>query len=124
MSCTRLLKQVEAGIAHGCELCHYRAMTHLLKADEIVRQLTDLPAWAYLGDTLHRDVEAPEFLEAIRIVDEVAVIAEQMEHHPDIDIRWRKLTFALSTHSAKGVTQLDIELAHRIEEIAAEHGAR
>ena len=46
-----------------------------------------------------------------------------MDHHPDIDIRWRTLVFGLSTHSAGGVTQLDVELAHRISALAAEHGA-
>jgi 4a-hydroxytetrahydrobiopterin dehydratase len=46
-----------------------------------------------------------------------------MDHHPDIDIRWRTLHLTLSTHSAGGVTQLDIELAHRIDECCAQHGA-
>ena len=88
-----------------------------------MRQLGDLPDWAWDGDALHRDLVAPTFAAAISIVTEVADVAEQMDHHPDIDIRWKRLSFALSTHTAKGVTQLDIELAHRIEEIAAEHEA-
>ena len=46
-----------------------------------------------------------------------------MDHHPDIDIRWRSVTFACVTHSAGGVTQRDIELAHRIADLAGEHGA-
>jgi 4a-hydroxytetrahydrobiopterin dehydratase len=46
-----------------------------------------------------------------------------MDHHPDIDIRWRSLTFVLSTHSAGGITQYDIELAHRIDAIVREHRA-
>jgi len=50
----------------------------------------------------------------------VAIEAEEMNHHPDMDIRWRTVTFTLSTHSAGGVTQLDIELAHRIRMIAEE----
>ena len=98
-------------------------MSRLLDAEEIVRQLADLPGWT--GDTanLSHRVTAPTFLEAIRIVDEVAEAAEAMNHHPDIDIRWRTLRFELSTHSAYGVTQLDIELAHRISAIATAHGA-
>ena len=98
-------------------------MARLLHADEIVRQLTGLPDWEWEGGALHRDVEAPDFPAAIRIVDEIADVAEQMDHHPDIDIRWRRLVFRLSTHSANGVTQLDIELAHRIDEITRDHGA-
>ena len=60
----------------------------------------------------------------IRIVDEVAVVAEELDHHPDVDIRWRDVTFALSTHSKGGVTDRDVELARRIDEIAERHGAR
>jgi 4a-hydroxytetrahydrobiopterin dehydratase len=99
-------------------------MSRRLHADEITRQLGDLPDWQFDGDALHCDKEAPDFPTAIRIVDEIAEVAEQMDHHPDIDIRWKRLVFALTTHSEKGVTQLDVELAHRIDEIAAEHRAR
>jgi 4a-hydroxytetrahydrobiopterin dehydratase len=53
------------------------------------------------------------------VVDRVAEVAEQLDHHPDIDIRWRTLTFACSTHSAGGVTDRDITLARRIDEIVA-----
>jgi 4a-hydroxytetrahydrobiopterin dehydratase len=59
----------------------------------------------------------------IRIVDDVAVVAEELDHHPDVDIRWRKVTFTLSTHSQGGVTGRDVELARRIDEIAQRHGA-
>ena len=48
-----------------------------------------------------------------------AEIAEEMNHHPDMDIRWRTVTFSLATHSAGGVTQLDVELAHRIDGVTA-----
>ena len=65
----------------------------------------------------------PAFLSPSRGVDEIAVIAEAMDHHPDLDIRWRTLRVALTTHDAGGVTQLDIELAHRIHEIATSLGA-
>jgi 4a-hydroxytetrahydrobiopterin dehydratase len=50
-------------------------------------------------------------------VDRVAKVAEEMDHHPDIDIRWRTLTFRCSTHSAGGVTTRDIALANRIDRI-------
>jgi 4a-hydroxytetrahydrobiopterin dehydratase len=94
-----------------------------LEAAELERQLADLPGWT--GDTagMARTVRAPDFLTGVRIVGEVAEIAEEMDHHPDIDIRWRTLRFGLSTHSAGGVTQLDVELAHRISAVASAHGA-
>jgi 4a-hydroxytetrahydrobiopterin dehydratase len=60
----------------------------------------------------------------IRIVDDVAVVAEELNHHPNVDIRWRDVTFTLSTHSEGGVTERDLELARRIDEIAARHGGR
>ena len=98
-------------------------MARRLDADELSRQLGDLPGWA--GDTagIARTVKAPDFLTGVRIVAEVAEAAEAMDHHPDIDIRWRTLLFGLSTHSAGGVTQLDVELAHRISAIATDLGA-
>ena len=57
------------------------------------------------------------------MVDEVAVAAEDMGHHPDIDIRWRTVKFVLSTHSEGGLTQLDVELAHRVAQASARFGA-
>ncbi len=98
-------------------------MSRLLEPEEIDRQLADLPGWARDGRTLFRTVEAPDFVTAIAIVDEVAVAAEAMNHHPDMDIRWRRVGFTLSTHSAGGLTQLDVELAHQISEIARARGA-
>ena len=56
-------------------------------------------------------------------MQEVAAAAETMDHHPDIDIRWRTVAFALSTHSEGGLTQLDVELAHQISQEAARKGA-
>ena len=98
-------------------------MSRRLDDEEIARQLADLPGWTGDGAGLERSYAFPEFLVLVRGVDEIAVVAEAMNHHPDLDIRWRTLHVGLSTHDAGGVTQLDIELAHRIEGIAASHGA-
>lgn len=98
-------------------------MSRLLEPEEIDRQLADLPGWASDGESLSRTVEAPDFMTAIAVVDDVAVAAEAMDHHPDIDVRWRRVGFTLSTHSAGGLTQLDVELAHQISEIARARGA-
>ena len=98
-------------------------MSRPLEPEEIARQLVDLPGWT--GDTtaIRRSYDFPDFPTAVRAVDETAVVAEAMDHHPDIDIRWRTLHLALSTHSAGGVTQLDVELAHRVHDIATALGA-
>ncbi len=98
-------------------------MARLLDVEEIDRQLAALPGWARDGASLRRAYELPDFLTAIRGVEDIAVHAEAMDHHPDIDIRWRTLRFTLSTHSAGGVTQLDVELAHQIHEVLTRLGA-
>jgi 4a-hydroxytetrahydrobiopterin dehydratase len=66
---------------------------------------------------LARTVSAPTFPEGIRWVTQVADAAERMDHHPDIDIRWRTLVFRLSTHDAGGITVLDFALAREIDAI-------
>ena len=99
-------------------------MTRLLSDEEVERQLQGLPAWSRAGDAIVARLKAPDFLTGIRLVDEAAEAAEQMDHHPDIDIRWRTTTWRLSTHSEGGLTQLDIELAHQISQAAERLGVR
>lgn len=98
-------------------------MARLLQDDEVDRQLGDLPGWSREGNAIRASYEAPDFPTGIRLVDEVAVEAEDMDHHPDVDIRWRTVTFVNSTHSEGGLTQLDVELAHRIAQAASRLGA-
>ena len=95
----------------------------LLTADEVDAAIRALPGWS--GDTsgIERTVECPSFEAAIRLVDAIAVVAEGMDHHPDMDIRWRNVRFAVSTHSAGGLTSRDIALAKRIDALAAAIGA-
>lgn len=94
-------------------------MSRRLTADEVQTQLAGLPGWQGDPAILRRSVEFPDFPTAISAIGEIAEIAEQMGHHPDMDVRWRTITFMLTTHDAGGVTQLDVELAHRISAIAA-----
>ncbi|MBB4920048.1 4a-hydroxytetrahydrobiopterin dehydratase [Streptosporangium saharense] len=94
----------------------------LLDDSAIERRLADLPGWRREGDEIRRTITARDFPSAIRVVDEVATEAERMNHHPDIDIRWRTLHLALSTHDAGGLTDLDFTLAARIDEIAEPYG--
>ncbi|MFE6056718.1 4a-hydroxytetrahydrobiopterin dehydratase [Kitasatospora sp. NPDC056446] len=87
-----------------------------LSEDEITAALAALPEWTREGDSIARTAETPSFPAAIRVVAAVAEQAESLDHHPDIDIRWRTLRFVLSTHSAGGLTGLDFTLAARIDE--------
>ncbi|NIL74247.1 4a-hydroxytetrahydrobiopterin dehydratase [Rhodococcus sp. B10] len=85
-----------------------------LSNSDIDDALTGLPGWTLDGQQIVRTVEMPTFPAAIEFVSRVADAAEAADHHPDIDIRWRKLTFRLSTHSAGGLTKKDVHLAHEI----------
>lgn len=97
-------------------------MPALLDEAEINAALASMPGWSGGTEAIRRTVSAPDFPTAIRIVDDIAVIAEEMDHHPDIDIRWRKLHFTLATHSAGGVTASDLALARRIDEVVTQRG--
>lgn len=94
-------------------------MSDVLSEEQVAEALSDLPEWSGDAEQLRRTIEFQDFPTAIRAVAQVADVAESMDHHPDIDIRWRTLTFTLSTHSAGGVTALDLDLARRISEVAA-----
>lgn len=94
-----------------------------LTDEEVRRQLGDLPDWRRVDDTIVASLTAPSFRAAIELVRCAADEAEQMNHHPDIDIRWRTTHWLLTTHDAGGLSQLDIELAHRISDLAARLGA-
>lgn len=77
------------------------------------------PDWRLRDGELVAHFEMTSFPVAIRLVDETATAAEEADHHPDIDIRWRTVTFRLSTHSSGGITELDVALAQRISALAA-----
>lgn len=86
---------------------------------EIQRGLGSLPGWARKGETLTKSYTFETFPDGIAFVDRVAVLAEEMNHHPDIDIRYTKVHFALSSHDAGGITARDLKLATAIEEMAS-----
>jgi 4a-hydroxytetrahydrobiopterin dehydratase len=84
---------------------------------EIQRSLGSLPGWSRRGNALVKQFVRPSFLEGIEWVRQVALVAEELDHHPDIDIRYTKITIGCSTHSAGGITAKDVELAQRIDEL-------
>jgi 4a-hydroxytetrahydrobiopterin dehydratase len=91
------------------------AMAELLTDDQVTASLASLPEWRAQDEALVRTVELASFSQAIQVVCRVAEIAENDDHHPDIDIRWRTLTFRCSTHSTGGITALDVSLAEEID---------
>ncbi len=100
-------------------------MPERLDETEITTRLAELNGWTLENNVISRTVAAPTFLESVEgIVVEVARAAEEANHHPDIDIRWRNITFTLTTHdTGNTLTDLDFDLAQKIDEIAARHGA-
>lgn len=92
-------------------------MTEILSDEEADGRLG--AAWTRSGAVITREVELASFPQAIEVVDRVAVLADAADHHPDIDIRWRTLTFRLSTHSAGGLTAKDFDLAAQIDAVIA-----
>jgi 4a-hydroxytetrahydrobiopterin dehydratase len=89
-------------------------MDELLADAAIDQGLGSLTGWTRDGDSLVRTVELDDFPQAMMVVARVGEVAEQANHHPDIDIRWRTVTFRCSTHSAGGITAKDLTLAGEI----------
>ncbi len=82
---------------------------------EIDAALRSLPGWSLDGEALFRELRFLDFAQAIAFVNRVAAIAEEMGHHPDIEIHYNQVRLRLSTHLAGGVTDLDLDLAARID---------
>ena len=95
-----------------------RRMRAKLSDLEIRRALGALPGWTRKGDVIVKTYSFARFADGIRFVDEVAKLADSANHHPDIDIRYTKVLFSLSTHDAGGITQHDLDLAGAIEKAA------
>ena len=77
--------------------------------------LADHPDWSLDGETITRTFAFADFNEAMGFVNRVALAAEVADHHPDIDIRWNRVTLALTTHEAGALTDRDIALAGQID---------
>lgn len=95
-------------------------MAELLDDVAVQAWLRTNTAWTQSGSEITRTVECATFPAAIALVQRVADEAERRDHHPDIDIRWRTLRFTLSTHSAGGLTQSDLDLAEEIDRLAGQ----
>jgi 4a-hydroxytetrahydrobiopterin dehydratase len=91
-----------------------------LDEDEVRRELAETPGWepeSPEGKAIVRTVKLKDFAEAMAFVNRVAEVAEEVNHHPDITIRWNTVTLTQSTHVAGGLTEHDFRLARRINEL-------
>jgi 4a-hydroxytetrahydrobiopterin dehydratase len=86
----------------------------LLSETQIRERLARLPGWERRGDEIRRTWTFADFESSMAFVNRVAALAQAADHHPDIDIRYSKVTLALSTHDAGGLTERDFDLAEAI----------
>ncbi len=85
-----------------------------LDASSVATALAGL-RWQRHGDTIVKEVDCGDFAGSLAFVNRVGELAEARNHHPDITISWSKVTLALTTHSAGGLTAADMELARAID---------
>ncbi len=87
----------------------------VLSTEALAGELTTVPDWAHVGDSIKRTVKRADFRAAMLYVGAIAYLAEEASHHPDILVQWNKVTLTLSTHSAGGLTASDFALARTID---------
>ncbi|MBI3192968.1 MAG: 4a-hydroxytetrahydrobiopterin dehydratase [Ignavibacteriae bacterium] len=92
-------------------------MTSLLTEKQIKTKLHNLKNWKMVENEVTKTFVFEDFVHAMGFVNSIALLAERANHHPDIDIRWNKVTLTLSTHSAGGLTEKDFMLAKEIEKL-------
>jgi 4a-hydroxytetrahydrobiopterin dehydratase len=91
----------------------------LLSVAEIEARLAELPGWQRQGEAISKTFERGDFVGSVRFVEAIVEPAEAMNHHPDLEISWDKVTVTISTHSEGGLTAADFELAGKIEQLTA-----
>jgi len=89
----------------------------LLSDNIITEKLSSLEGWGQEGNQIVKQFEFENFVESIGFVSKVAILAERVDHHPDILIEYSKVTITLSTHSEGGLTEKDFNLASEIQEV-------
>lgn len=89
-----------------------------MTAEQVLDAMKAAPDWAETGGQIHRTYQFKDFVEAMKFVNKVSEQAELDQHHPDILIRWNKVTLTLSTHDAAGITGKDFALAARSDGFA------
>lgn len=92
-------------------------MAEKLSQESIDGKLAELPEWSVSGGALQRTFKFDNFVDAMAFVNKVAEQAEDVQHHPDILVRYSKVTLTLSTHDAGGLTQKDFDLARDVDRL-------
>jgi 4a-hydroxytetrahydrobiopterin dehydratase len=90
----------------------------VLSDDEVQERLGQLDGWERRDDAISRTFQFEDFQGSVDFVNRITPAAEEMNHHPDLEISWNKVTVTLSTHSQGGLTGNDFELAQQITELA------
>lgn len=85
---------------------------------EIRRRLAALPGWRHDAGMIHRTYQTGGWPITLLLVNAIGFVAEAADHHPDLQVSWGRVTVSLSTHSARGITAKDFELARLIEDTA------
>lgn len=98
------------------------SLTKLSEA-EVTARLEALSEWSQPGEEIQRTFRFADFVKAMAFVQEVAAHAEAVQHHPDILIRYARVTLSLSTHDAGGITERDFDFARAADGLARAHGA-
>ena len=93
-------------------------MSEILSSSDIKEEMKRIPEWEHEKKEIERTFEFDDFTQAIDFVNAVAEIAEEDEHHPDIDVRYNKVRLVLSTHSKGGLTERDFDLAEKIDTLS------
>ncbi|MCD6050874.1 MAG: putative pterin-4-alpha-carbinolamine dehydratase [Verrucomicrobia bacterium] len=88
-----------------------------LSLDQITVSMATVPAWKQEGAAIVRTFTLPNFSKAMEFTNAVAKAAENANHHPDIEIKWNKVTLRLSTHSEGGLTEKDFALAGKFDQL-------
>lgn len=89
-----------------------------LSEEEIGQAVEAAKGWSRDGEAITKDFERGDFMGSVGLVDEIAPVAEELGHHPDLAISWDTVTVTISTHSEGGLTAADFDLAGRIDDLA------
>lgn len=88
-----------------------------LTAETIRQNLSEIPLWHYHDNALERVYEGQTYLDALAKLDAIGRLSESENHHPDLTLSWKKLTIRYWTHTARGVTAMDFQLARQVESL-------
>ena len=86
-----------------------------LSQAQIQKEMESLSGWCLANDTITKQYDLPTYPDAVAAITRVGFEAEAADHHPDVTMNWKRVTFSLTTHDAGGLTEKDFALAHKIE---------